>query len=379
MFRHILVLLDGSILAETALPPAADLSAALSAPSRGTLHLVSMLPFSGLPEVEEAIPSLAQRAWNNRRAYLQAISRTLHEEIIGELNLSVTTSVLTHPNVAEAIVHAAAMKRHGVETTHAKAMCDMIALTTHGRSGLRHLRGGSIAERILQETHLPLLVIHPALGERQANKTGSTPCQTVPAPDDRVDPARISCPRHWATSHSSYLVSATGYGCCQRTAACGRAGRRHRGRRSIWGLSPACNGYAWESRLPTLGHGQYYRTSAFRHIPPDPDCPSSAGTGEARTGKQNGTHADDVMTYLRAWGRFLFLRALFLRGVTSRGLTRYEHLVLSHWKAGTRHEVEPVQRVAKDEDVASTSCVTRERTHGVGISLGRTCARNRFD
>lgn len=171
---RIMVPLDGSVLAETALPPAADLSAALSAPSRGTLHLVSVLPFSSFSEVEETSPSLAQRAWNNRWAYLQATSQALREGIIGRSNLSVTTSVLTHPDVAEAIVHAAAMKRHGVETDHAEAVCDIIALTTHGCSGLRHLRVGSTAERILQETHLPLLVVHPALGERQASKTGAT-------------------------------------------------------------------------------------------------------------------------------------------------------------------------------------------------------------
>ncbi len=38
---------------------------------------------------------------------------------------------------------------------------DIIALTTHGRSGPKRWIMGSVAERLLGATRLPLLIIHP--------------------------------------------------------------------------------------------------------------------------------------------------------------------------------------------------------------------------
>jgi nucleotide-binding universal stress UspA family protein len=40
--------------------------------------------------------------------------------------------------------------------------CDIIALATHGRSGLTRLMMGSVTERILGATMLPLLIVRPA-------------------------------------------------------------------------------------------------------------------------------------------------------------------------------------------------------------------------
>lgn len=39
---------------------------------------------------------------------------------------------------------------------------DLLALTTHGRSGLQRYLLGSITERMLIRSTLPLLVVHPA-------------------------------------------------------------------------------------------------------------------------------------------------------------------------------------------------------------------------
>jgi universal stress protein family protein len=38
-------------------------------------------------------------------------------------------------------------------------------MTTHGRSGLQRWVLGSVAERMLRQTDLPLLLIHPQLHE----------------------------------------------------------------------------------------------------------------------------------------------------------------------------------------------------------------------
>jgi nucleotide-binding universal stress UspA family protein len=61
--------------------------------------------------------------------------------------LKVDTQVITAPNVAEAVTHYA--DEHDF---------DLIALSSHGRSGFRRLILGSVAEAILRHAHVPVLV-----------------------------------------------------------------------------------------------------------------------------------------------------------------------------------------------------------------------------
>ena len=42
---------------------------------------------------------------------------------------------------------------------------DMVAITTHGRTGLEKLKAGSVAEHILHHTHIPVLIFHPSPGD----------------------------------------------------------------------------------------------------------------------------------------------------------------------------------------------------------------------
>ena len=61
--------------------------------------------------------------------------------------LAVDTHVITAPNVAEAVTEYA--DEHDF---------DLIALSSHGRSGFRRLILGSVAEAILRHAHVPVLV-----------------------------------------------------------------------------------------------------------------------------------------------------------------------------------------------------------------------------
>lgn len=61
--------------------------------------------------------------------------------------LTVDTHVVTAPNVAEVVCDYA--DEHGY---------DLIALSSHGRSGFRRLILGSVAEAILRHAHVPVLV-----------------------------------------------------------------------------------------------------------------------------------------------------------------------------------------------------------------------------
>ena len=38
---------------------------------------------------------------------------------------------------------------------------DMVAMTTHGRSGLQHMLLGSVAENVLRGLNVPVLLIRP--------------------------------------------------------------------------------------------------------------------------------------------------------------------------------------------------------------------------
>src|SRR5574341_1515835 len=158
MFRHLLVPLDGSGLAEAVLPATASLAERLGA----TVTLLHVMERDApatihgerhLTEMGDAESYLQEVA---RRLALrdQAVARHVHQPKEGD--------------VARAIVqHAAEL---GV---------DLIVLSTHGRGGLRELVIGTIAQRVLQRGTAPIFLIHP---------TGGSPppftCRTILGPLD---------------------------------------------------------------------------------------------------------------------------------------------------------------------------------------------------
>jgi nucleotide-binding universal stress UspA family protein len=149
------VALDGSPLAEAALLPAARLSATLSAPAPGTLHLVQVLPLS--PQDDQAIRESAQK---EAETYLQTIQQRLLTEDAADLKLQITTLVRTNTDVADALI-GMAEDGEGMEADEHFEGCDCIAMATHGRGGLQRWLMGSITERVLHATKLPLLIIRP--------------------------------------------------------------------------------------------------------------------------------------------------------------------------------------------------------------------------
>jgi nucleotide-binding universal stress UspA family protein len=141
MFRHLIIPLDGSKLAEAALPPAAALASALSA--KVTLaHLIER----GAPEAvhgerhlrhqDEATHYLADVA---QRFFPKEIDVTFHVHAVGV------------ESVAEGIVE------HACDFA-----CDLVVMCTHGRKGLRRAVLGSIAQRVLASGGCPVLLVRPA-------------------------------------------------------------------------------------------------------------------------------------------------------------------------------------------------------------------------
>ncbi|HEU5229428.1 MAG TPA: universal stress protein [Ktedonobacteraceae bacterium] len=157
---RIMVALDGSPLAEASLLPAAYLSAALSTPLQGALHLVRVLPPAWLDEDSEWVIAVKQKAVAETEIYLQAVAQRLRDGEIARFNPLVTTSVVVDPDVAGSLIDMAETGE-GMGAQAGFANCDIIAMATHGRGGFEHWVMGSVTERVLNATRLPILIVRP--------------------------------------------------------------------------------------------------------------------------------------------------------------------------------------------------------------------------
>jgi nucleotide-binding universal stress UspA family protein len=142
-----LVALDGSPFAETALIPAANLVAALAAPNEGVLHLV------------HAVTHIGDETQQAAKMYIAGVTEQLQQKL-KNLNLAITWSLLRDRDVAGSIVDMAEHVAGKVTTDQANS-CDLIAMSTHGRGGLERLVMGSVTERVLHSTKLPMLIVRP--------------------------------------------------------------------------------------------------------------------------------------------------------------------------------------------------------------------------
>jgi nucleotide-binding universal stress UspA family protein len=170
---RVLVALDGSMLAEESLVPAAVLATALSMPEKGELHLVRVIPVPEPANAVEALSGARQLDFAEAQTSLQVAVESLQ----GRENLTMTTSVVEDRDVADALIR---MAEAGVSATaETRAACDVIALATHGRSGPARWAMGSIAERVLDGTRFPLLVVHPRLSGQQPQEAPATSASTM--------------------------------------------------------------------------------------------------------------------------------------------------------------------------------------------------------
>lgn len=141
MSSTIIVPLDGSPLAERALPYAAALARA----GGGSLVLVRAVPFLARPTEETpGQDAFAARdaAAREARAQLRAIAGRLTEAGLA------AEAVVRYADAAEAILTEA--RERGA---------DLIAMATHGRGGLGRWVYGSVAEEVLATASTPILLV----------------------------------------------------------------------------------------------------------------------------------------------------------------------------------------------------------------------------
>lgn len=144
MYTKILVPLDGSELAEKVLPHVTALAKAFGAEPT----LVTVVEFSlGVAGAKlEAIPAVAAESKAALRAealfYLQKVQQSLKVQGIK------ATVVALEGDVASEIIAYAEQKGY-----------DLIAMATHGRSGIGRFIMGSIAEKVVRGAIKPVLLI----------------------------------------------------------------------------------------------------------------------------------------------------------------------------------------------------------------------------
>jgi nucleotide-binding universal stress UspA family protein len=159
-----LVPLDGSPFSEAVFEPVSYLVSGLaySVGQEGELHLLRVidLPFTSGRLRSQAIIDTQTREQARQQAkdYLDRLSARLDEAGLEELNIAATTSVESDPDIAEVITRQA--EGAGNEKGENGAFM-LIAMATHGRGGMSQFVMGSVTERVLHHTKLPLLVVRP--------------------------------------------------------------------------------------------------------------------------------------------------------------------------------------------------------------------------
>ena len=151
-----MVALDGSKLAEVALEPAAYLVAALAAPAQGALLLTSVVNLAAIKNRSE----LQKKVLDDIKGYLKDTIERLHAGDVGKLNLAIRWSIENSKDIADALIRAAESGEI-VESSGEFAGCDLLAMATHGRGGVQRWVMGSVTERVLGATKLPLLIVRP--------------------------------------------------------------------------------------------------------------------------------------------------------------------------------------------------------------------------
>ncbi len=158
---RVFVPLDGSPLSESALEPAAQLISALAPSTQREMHLIRVVDVPSSfgkfrSSVDEHYDSMVRAdTKHGYEEYLDAVAKRFTGGDLASYNLSITTSAPISMDVAGAIVQAAEVGE-GPELSG----YDLIVMATHGRGGVQRWVLGSVAERVLHATKVPLMIVH---------------------------------------------------------------------------------------------------------------------------------------------------------------------------------------------------------------------------
>jgi nucleotide-binding universal stress UspA family protein len=148
MYKRILVPLDGSKLAECALPHAEALAKGCDTEK---VILVSVtervqgyraFEDPGQPLGQQLAPEAVGKKENQAQRYLGRIAKAMEDK-----GIKVDTEVLLGKPADEIVIYA---KHPG---------CDIIVMSSHGRSGPSRWAYGSVADKVFRGSSVPVLMI----------------------------------------------------------------------------------------------------------------------------------------------------------------------------------------------------------------------------
>ena len=146
MYRRIMVPLDGSKLAECVLPHTETL-AKLSKASVELVHVIEPLELPTRGGIALSIDDLKQIV-----AHTKKDAESYLREIVERLKLAgiKAHSKLLTGKAADSLI----------DYIH-KSNFDLVIMATHGRSGISRWVWGSVAEKILHSSSIPVLIVRP--------------------------------------------------------------------------------------------------------------------------------------------------------------------------------------------------------------------------
>ncbi|HEY7094670.1 MAG TPA: universal stress protein [Ktedonobacterales bacterium] len=165
--------LDGSAFAEEALAPTIQVAQALSGEQAAQIYLVRVvhpvseaddlgLILTGTVQAHVAHAELVREA----RTDLETVADRLHTEYS---STQFTRTVVEDADSATALITLAERSTDGA--TPGGQTHKLLGLATHGRSGLARWTVGSVAARVLEGSHTPLVVVRPAAIAAQQRMT----------------------------------------------------------------------------------------------------------------------------------------------------------------------------------------------------------------
>ena len=142
MYRSILVPLDGSKRSEAILPQVEDLALQCKA------RLVLLEVLEPLPQHAAAVaPELLNSGATQRADDIKQYVHGLQEQLAAKgFNV---TAVVKRGSIVDTILAVAAAER-----------IELIAMASHGYTGIARFLHGSVASDVLQRSKVPLLVLH---------------------------------------------------------------------------------------------------------------------------------------------------------------------------------------------------------------------------
>ena len=145
MYKRILVPLDGSETAEAVLPHALELAKL----TEGEIFLLSV-PTDPAAAFAFGDPGLASEFVDTKESVTQKYLKSIKKDL--EDKGSKVSMLIRDGAVAPVII-----------AVSEEINADIIAMSTHARTGVAHLFLGSVAEKILRASKLPIMLIRPAV------------------------------------------------------------------------------------------------------------------------------------------------------------------------------------------------------------------------